>query len=152
LPKMDKVRELLLRYLSPGMRAVDIAVKFDINRRTVYKIKKLYDESGGFSMRKRGERPGTVLTRARLEHMKAEALANPTKGINELAKEMAVSPSSVSRGIRMLGGKSLAISKRPLFTRSIKEHHFESKQQDPAILEREGPVLVKEVWPPAALI
>jgi len=122
---MDKIRELVIRDLSTKVKVVDIAAKFDINRRTVYKIKALYDETGGFKKRENGGRKRSVLTESNLAKIKDEATSNPTIPMKELAKHLSMSTMSISRGIKELGGKSLAISKRPLLTDAMKEKHLE---------------------------
>ncbi len=122
---MDKILELVIRDLCRGDKAVAIAARYNINRRTVYKMKVLHESTGGFSKRRRGGWPRYALTDENLAKIKEATTSSPTKSIPKLSKKLNLARTTISRGIKELGGKSLAIINRPLLTDRQKEHQLE---------------------------
>ncbi len=122
---MDKIQSLVVPDLCTGERAIDIAARYDINRRTVYKIKRLYETTGGFSKHNRGGRPRSSLTESNLARIKEATTKSPTKSISRLSNKLSIPRTSVSRGIKELGGKSLTIISQPMLTVAEKEHQLE---------------------------
>ena len=59
----------------------DIAELFGVTRKTVYKAKKLYEETSGYAKRKRKGRSRTFWTGQLIRNMKRKIDQNPTRSI-----------------------------------------------------------------------
>ncbi|QQP52528.1 Uncharacterized protein FKW44_004706 [Caligus rogercresseyi] len=76
---MEKIREKVIARIHAGDKPMDISRNFGIARSTIYSIKKLYDESGGY-VRRTGNcgRPKSVRTADLVGKIKSRSRTNQT--------------------------------------------------------------------------
>lgn len=113
---MEAIRERVIFALRAGETPTEIATRFEISRKTVYNIKKLYDETGGFKKREKGGERPSVRTDAFVAEIKAEIEANPVRSIRQIARERGVDEKTIRNVIKDIGGKSKAIKQVQLVT------------------------------------
>eukprot|EP00095_Tigriopus_kingsejongensis_P006399 maker-scaffold1351_size46012-snap-gene-0.14 protein:Tk06399 transcript:maker-scaffold1351_size46012-snap-gene-0.14-mRNA-1 annotation:"peptidylglycine alpha-hydroxylating monooxygenase" len=90
-----------------GMRTKDIAEKFEVSRRTVLNVKKLFEATGSFEKRKSTGRPRSARTEDILNKIKTKVEAEPRSNIRAIARELRVDKMAVNRAVKSdLGLKS----------------------------------------------
>lgn len=143
---MDELRRRVIEDLSAGIKVTDIMAKFRIARSTVYNIKKLYDETGGYKKRENGGRPRTACTEEKMTLIKETLEANPVMSFRKLALEMTMSTMSVWAAVRELGEVSRAIIKKPRLTQATREKRLERSKVLLNLLKKgkKGPIIFSD--------
>ena len=91
---MDEIRKRVVARIEAGEGATAISKALGIHRVTVYKIKKLYEDTGGFKQRQNGGRPKGARTEAKIDEVKADIEANPSTSIRKLSRDHSRWPDS----------------------------------------------------------
>ncbi|XP_059098014.1 uncharacterized protein LOC131892243 [Tigriopus californicus] len=102
------------------MAQTDIAKQLNVDRKTIFRVKKHLQDEESMDRKSGGGRPVKIPS----AEIKNAVMANPTKSIMSHAIDLGVSKDNVSRAIRMEGGKSLVMKKKPLLTPDVKGKHL----------------------------
>ena len=122
---MEAKRKAVMDLVHAGKSTKEISHHLNVYRNTVRNVKRLYDETGGFRKRSGGTRR-TVRTRSLISRVKRRVQYNPWRSIQKMAKEMAVSSTTMSRVIKHdLKAKSRAITTRQLITDDSRKKRLE---------------------------
>lgn len=109
---MSELRQKVLAHLAKGNSVVATAKTFSVTQKFIWKAKKLFEETGGYSKRCNGGRPRQVCTKELIRSIKGKVERNPRRSIRKMAKEANTSEASIRRIIKHdLGLRSRAISK-----------------------------------------
>ncbi len=92
---MDELQKRVVAKLAQGVSPSTIAAEMSIHRTTVYSIKKLYDETGGYSRHARGGRPCTTLTETLIAAVKEQVESKPSMSCRKLAWDFSVPETSM---------------------------------------------------------
>eukprot|EP00095_Tigriopus_kingsejongensis_P000233 maker-scaffold55_size446313-snap-gene-2.16 protein:Tk00233 transcript:maker-scaffold55_size446313-snap-gene-2.16-mRNA-1 annotation:"hypothetical protein Y032_0089g2326" len=95
--KMAELRKKIYDQIQKGMRTKDIAEKFEVSRRTVLNVKKLFEATGSFEKRKSTGRPRSARTEDIVNKVKAKVEAEPRSNIRAIARELKVDKMAVSK-------------------------------------------------------
>lgn len=109
---MSELCQKIFAQIQARDRPTDIAVRFNIARSTVYNVKKLCNKTGGFKQCPSTGRPWTTRTTAVVEAIREKVTDNPRSLVREIARNLNVDKSAVSRVVtKDLGMKSRAVTK-----------------------------------------
>eukprot|EP00095_Tigriopus_kingsejongensis_P011540 snap_masked-scaffold33_size549341-processed-gene-2.6 protein:Tk11540 transcript:snap_masked-scaffold33_size549341-processed-gene-2.6-mRNA-1 annotation:"Importin-11" len=87
---LSNLKEFVYDTILKGMRTKDIAEKFEVSRRTVLNVKKLFEATGSFEKRKSTGRPRSARTEDILNKIKTKVEAEPRSNIRAIARELRV--------------------------------------------------------------
>ncbi len=93
---MEKVRENIVAQVAAGDSINSIATAFRVDRSTVWRAKKCYEETGEHSDRPREGHPRSTRTKSTILAMKKKIERNPVRSMNKMPKEHSVSQSTMS--------------------------------------------------------
>lgn len=118
-------REVIAGLLRAEVPITKIAEQQNVDRKTVYNIKKRLETSGDLSRKQRTTPPHEKLTPPVLEDLKASFEASPHTSITQMGKIKSLSPMTVSRGVKKLGMQSRVRPPRHLLTDGLKLKRLE---------------------------
>lgn len=121
----QQVAELSQKIYEPleaGVCPVDIATAFGVSWETMYNVKRKYETTGSFNTAPRSRRPKTTQTEENIETVKATIEESLRQNICQMARELGINTSTVSRVVNEdLGMKSRAVISTQLLTEKLKE-------------------------------
>ncbi len=92
---MDELQKRVVAKLAQGISPSTIAAEMSIHCTTVYSIKKLYDETRGYSRHGRGGRPRTAWTETLIAAVKEQVKSKPLTSFMKLAWDLSVPETSM---------------------------------------------------------
>ncbi|QQP50248.1 Transposable element tcb2 transposase [Caligus rogercresseyi] len=128
---MEKIREKVIARIHAGDKPMDISRNFGIARSTIYSIKKLYDESGGY-VRRTGNcgRPKSVRTADLVGKIKKQVKDQPNNSVRGLAKKNDITESTMRNLVRFdLGMRSRAVVPVQMLTVIQREKRLERSKK-----------------------
>ncbi|XP_059088730.1 uncharacterized protein LOC131884853 [Tigriopus californicus] len=117
-----RLEEVLMRCRQSGIKISLSKLELNVDRKTIYRVKKCLQDEESMDRKRGGGR--LVKIKIQSTEIKNAVMANPTKSIRSHAIDLGVSKDTVSKAIRMEGGKSLVMKKKPLPTPLVKEKHL----------------------------
>lgn len=99
----------------------DIAKRLNVSRMTVYRVAKRLSDGESLKDRQRDGRPRVVKTKS----IKKAFQRDPTLKMTHLAKKRGISESTVRRAVKIEGGKSFKLVKKPLLTPGTKQKRLD---------------------------
>ncbi len=93
---MEALRKKIGKRINAGDKLKDIAERYDVNVKTVYKVRDMVKAGDTtFKDKKRSRRPRTTRTPAKIEEPRALIEANPLTSSRKLARELEVPETTV---------------------------------------------------------
>ena len=132
----------IVRLAHAGKTPKEIVDDLGAPKSTVYDVLKRLKDRGTVEHKSGGGRPVSQLTKANLTKIRAKVRRTPNKSIRKMSKELKMGDGTLRRGLKTLGIKSRAKTKRFLLTDRLKASRLERARKIMAVLKKKKPVLL----------
>ena len=132
----------IVRLAHAGKTAKDIVSKLGAPKSTVYDVLKRLKDRGSVERKPGGGRPVSQLTKANMAKIRAKVRRTPNKSIRKMARELKMADGTLRNGLKTLGIKSRAKSKRFLLTEKLRASRLERAKKVLGVLKKKKPVLM----------
>jgi len=119
--KSEEKRIEIATLLRASHTKADIVKRLNVSRMTVYRVAKRLSDGETLKDRHRDGRPRVVKTKS----IKKAFQRDPTLKMTHLAKKRGISESTVRRAVKIEGGKSFKLVKKPLLTPGTKQKRLD---------------------------
>ena len=141
---MDRkaLNQEIIRLSYAGKTPKEIVSELGAPQTTVYNVLRRLKDRGSVEHKAGAGRPVSQLTKANLTKIRAKVRRTPNKSIRKMSREMGMDEKTMRNGLKSMGIKSRAKTKRFLLTDKLKASRLERARKIMGVLKKKKPVLL----------